>query len=1464
MPKAASSEERPERVNNAENIYFPPVFSQDGGSCGSASRIAYMFNYEINALRGLDGSLEDNQYPTHFTWLLTNSGSSKDVMAIACGVPNVTTYGGRTYSRLFGNQDCADPDFGWMNGYDKWYAAMFNRLGQTANFPLSVATEEGREAVKNWLWNHNGDPDFKAGGICGIGVASAGIWKNIPATDVNDGIGVTGDFFVQSWGNQIDHAMTIVGYDDRIEFDLDGNGVAGERDKDEVGAWILVNSWGADWNNSGFVYCPYKNAVTTGNGTDYYYPEVYHVRKDYRPLRTFKIRMEYSKRSEICLSAGISADLDATVPERTVKFEHFRYAGDGDGDGMDAETPMLGRWTDGMHYEPMEFGYDLTDLSAQFDTRRPLKYFFIIDTKTQASGTGKVHACSLMDYEFDVDGIELPFDIADGGVTIENQGKRTVLTLVVGGEPMHAPRNLMADGQGLAWEVPAASPYVLKAYNIYEDGRLLARLGADATRYDVAVSGTGYGVSAVYDYEGADYESARATLPASAVAGKVPESNHVRSFSNSGFRVKDLFSAALPAATIEYWLKPVNCVDWNQQMGPGWNRGFMSHTTAAGEFVAGWNTGNRVTTAPGTLKAGQWTHIAVVIDGGRLITYINGENAGEIETSYGGLDGFGSFEVGTGGTRSGINGSIDEFRVWSVARTSREIQGLMYAEIAEPEHTPGLMLELKMDEHGVLAPVDATGRHTIELLSGSQERVTDNNLLTDSRPLKAAFTLPYASCSVGAEVMPHNVSSVSSVRWVWSVDGNSGHYDMEQPVFVFDEPGEKVIHLTVYDASGNSAETSGRITVLAPTVPVAGFEPTSLVVPVGQRVSFVNTTVASGSCRYEWSMPGATVERAITFNAAACYETPGEYVVRLTAVNAAGSHVATRRITVCEQAPKADFEVLPAVILKGGNVALRDRSSNVPEAFRWRVSDNSRVLVGEGADHTFVMDAPGRYDVRLDVSNALGSDALVRKGALVVCNADALTGLNFTGDASETVTFRHPIASQAGFTIDWWMYAKGNRNYCHQIGNSAADFLMLTAADGSLSISMGNMNYKTAAGFVVPSEWHHYAVVFDNGNIYVYKDCRLESMFNTPWIVRRPAMPERMSLGGSEGPMNAVIDEFRVWNSALSADDLKAYANQPLADVSDAESRKQLALYYGFNQSSGNVIDATSNGNVGERSGFGPEGDAWSSSLGAFCLSEGSRPDVTADYLTNYRKPFLASDATVNPSDANRFRALLQGSPQSTWKVENPTVFRDVITGVYVDGKLDNAMALMLKDMDFEAEVTNHKAYQTIMLPAGYYAFGMEGKGTVMERESYFVVAGGEGLPDTDKLSAGALAYAPFSAGEVVFGVDSPTRVSVGMLLNLRGETTLEFHRFYLETLFTNDDFSATGISSELAGSFSSEAPSVSIEGRTVHISVPSPRRVSACTLAGLPVFDGWVRDVVSLKLEPGFYVIAGRKIVLR
>ena len=37
----------------------------------------------------------------------------------------------------------------------------------------------------------------------------------------------------------------------------------------------------------------------TPNSGNYYKPEIYYIRKNYRPLRTIKIRMSYSHRSEI-------------------------------------------------------------------------------------------------------------------------------------------------------------------------------------------------------------------------------------------------------------------------------------------------------------------------------------------------------------------------------------------------------------------------------------------------------------------------------------------------------------------------------------------------------------------------------------------------------------------------------------------------------------------------------------------------------------------------------------------------------------------------------------------------------------------------------------------------------------------------------------------------------------------------------------------------------------------------------------------------------------------------------------------------------------------------------------------------------------------------------------------------------------------------------------------------------------
>ena len=92
----ANDTKLPDHHNSAEQKFFPPVFNQSGGSCGSASSVGYMFTHEMNAYRDLDGSLPENQYPTHFTWLFTRGNSNKDEMLRENGVPTVPVYGGRT------------------------------------------------------------------------------------------------------------------------------------------------------------------------------------------------------------------------------------------------------------------------------------------------------------------------------------------------------------------------------------------------------------------------------------------------------------------------------------------------------------------------------------------------------------------------------------------------------------------------------------------------------------------------------------------------------------------------------------------------------------------------------------------------------------------------------------------------------------------------------------------------------------------------------------------------------------------------------------------------------------------------------------------------------------------------------------------------------------------------------------------------------------------------------------------------------------------------------------------------------------------------------------------------------------------------------------------------------------------------------------------------------------------------
>lgn len=1403
---------RPDHVNNASSKFFPPVFNQDGGSCGSASRICYMFTHELNAYRNLDGSLLSNNYPSHFVWLLTFGNSGKDEFVQHVGVPSSELYGGRTYSALYGYQEADANDFGWMTGYDKWYAGMFNRMLRPSHFSEGLNSEAGREAVKNWLWNHNGDSDFHGGGIVGIGVASGGDWKRISKTAANDEAGVTGMYYVNHWGTQVDHALTIVGYDDRVEFDLNGNGIFGEESADEKGAWIIVNSWGSGWCNGGTIYCPYAYAGSYSICDEatkkwsfsgaWWYPEVYSVRKNYRPLRTIKLLMDYSRRSELHLSAGVSADVNATEPDKTVAFEHFKYAGDGaNGNTNPApEIPMLGRWADGkLHDEPMEFGYDLTDLTEGFDKSQPLKYFFIVDTREWGLGSGHIRGASIMDYDEDPEGVELPFDLGETGVVeIKSAGTRTMISMVVQGQQYYAPTNAtFTTSSLLAWQAPQTSRHEVTAYNIRKDGLLVASLEPDVLTFDTQDLGEGvYSITAVYE---GNRESASTSISSPVV---LPTINQVVNFKKSGFTIPDVFTSKMNGATLEFWINPNSLSNWNQSAGPGWGQ-FMLHANSDGSFTAGWNTsaGDRCSTPSGSLVKGSWTHVAIVVNKNTLTTYINGREAATCtSSSYSGMGGFGDlvFSANTN-SNSNTDAILDEIRIWNYARSAEQISADKGVEFSGELLPDGLLAYYKgavFEQEGTTYMRDYSGGHHACILNSNftSSKNISKRYTSPTDKLAAEINLPTEPVYAGVPVTLTATRSESACALAWTAE-NAGVKDVHAATvtLLFKQAGEQEVRLVASNSKGSSVETVRTINVQTSPAPEASFTPVATEVSVGERVSFIVDKPQIGYF-YDWTMEGADVEKSSTINAAATYSTFGEYTVTLTVTAPDGRKTSfSRQLNVIEVAPKVDFAVTPAVVQKGNTTFLQDNSKWGPTSWKWYIHSTHQDYVVNGRNFSFAPEVPGVYDVTLYASNGAGTSQKTGTRSLIVVNADSKNGLNFSqSTASVTATTVPFTKGQRTFAMDWWMRPSKLTNFCQGIGEKESTFLVRVSGNGAMIVDVNSKEVYTNDGFVIAGQWHHYAVTFSSGTVKFFRDGVLMASRTLSGAYTLPAV-NKFSIGVSGAEMNGSIDEFRVWGSNLGSTDnaatekLRTYINQPLDEqLAAAEENDKLKLYYQFNQNGGDVQDMTSNGNTGVRSGFGPDGDAWGLSKGVFCLNfdEQQQEDVTAEYLHNYKKPF-SYDKTrpVNPNNTSRWYAI------NDWTVENTVTSGSTVSGVHVDLQKSTCFTAT-SGWDGFAGLADHKAFQTVTLPAGAYTFSATYDATYEGQcgGSYLVVAEGESLPNTADLSEQALSYvqmqdksvAPERCNSVVFFLSEPTTVSLGLVVNMTGNKLMALEQFSL------------------------------------------------------------------------------------
>ena len=560
-------------------------------------------------------------------------------------------------------------------------------------------------------------------------------------------------------------------------------------------------------------------------------------------------------------------------------------------------------------------------------------------------------------------------------------------------------------------------------------------------------------------------------------------------------------------------------------------------------------------------NTGEWMHVALTRQEGKVTLYINGEQIGQFESSIIGADGvptqpitFGYSDIASGTTQNNLDGAIGDVRLWSTTRTQEQICADMYQDISAQQD--GLMHYWKFDEQdgtvfkdSVAGGIDGTIAQSYSFcnetgleFSGINEAVATVNAPVDHIPQAIELWVKIDK-DTGADVETM-IAAYSGTNQAAAVSGD----------WYLGTTGTGALRWVEKNANGQSGQMNGKTSILT------------------GEWTHVAVVRYEGDIKFYINGVEDTISKASTYT-------------RITL---------DKTKTKCATSPTLGYCVYNTSqytdYLDGG---LRDvRLWDVDRTQEQIVADMNKTLTGqeEGLMHYWKLDETGGNTFADATGN--GNDGTITGNTTSWLGG----GLELPGVNLPLATVNAPVSTIPKTVEMWVKLDSASKAAAHPIISAYnATTQVAGAGDWQLDVSGGVLRWvdMTSVGksgqlkstSKLPTDKYvHVAVTRENGYVKFYINGQLDATVayatyedSTPsYTVPILGYSIFASGAGKECYWDGALKDIRIWNVTRTADEIAAGMNATLTG-----NEAGLMHYWKLDETEGKVFADSASGHDG-------------------------------------------------------------------------------------------------------------------------------------------------------------------------------------------------------------------------------------------------------------------------------------------